>query len=148
MGAYSHYLKGGYKKDLEHVKEAIKKMCPEYLTYYEKYFEHSAGFRPCNMIITRKDILNNYCKWLFSILDYVEKITDLDGYTPQQKRIYGYISERLLDVWLNANNIKCKSMKVINTDEKFNLKYILRYSKVWSMIKLLKFNLKDRMIDV
>lgn len=141
-GAYVKYLRCGYAKDLDHVKEAIRILCPEYLPYYNKYFEYSAGFRPFNMIITRKEIFDSYCEWLFKILEYTESKTDLSGYTPQEKRIYGYISERLLDVWLEANQIKCKSMKVINTDEKFNLKYILRNTKLWKWIKLVRFHLK------
>ncbi len=143
-GAYAKYLRCGYVKDLDNVKEAIKVLYPEYLPYYEKYFEYSAAFRPFNMIITRKDIFDSYCEWLFEILKYTERKTDLSGYSPQEKRIYGYIAERLLDVWLNANHIKCKSMKVINTDEKFSLKYILRNTRLWQCIKLIEFHLKAK----
>ena len=56
-------------------------------------------------IMNWKDF-DSYCSWVFDILRKVENLTDISHYNPVQKRIYGYMSERLLNVWLLAEKKK------------------------------------------
>ena len=56
-----------------------------------------------NKFMMRWSDFDAYCLWLFNLLAKVEKHTDIDHYNTFQKRIYGYMSERLLLVWLVAN---------------------------------------------
>lgn len=65
-----------------------------------------------NMFITTKELLDNYAKWIFNVFDYVENIIDLKGRTDYQKRAFGFLSERLFNVWLKHQNLKIKRMKV------------------------------------
>lgn len=145
-GAYKKYLGCGFKKDLDITKEAIKTLTPEYLEYYEKDFENSASFCLGNMLIAKKEVFDAYSEWLFKILDYVEMHTDLTGYTTQEARIYGYISERLLKVWFNANHIKYTTMRVINTEDhhgvKFYAKEILKTGGIYDFIKKMIFKFR------
>jgi len=108
----------GKDKDFEKTREIIKRDYPEYLSSFDKIANgNNASY--CNMIITRKEILDKYCTWLFDILEKQEKITDLTGYTPQQIRIYGYLSEILLNVWLEHNQLKTVEVPVVNTEWPF-----------------------------
>lgn len=59
-------------------------------------------------IMKSKELMDDYCTWLFDILFEVEKETDLTDYTASEARIYGYLSEILLNVWIDKNNIKVK----------------------------------------
>ena len=52
------------------------------------------------MWITKKDIYDRYCSWLFDILFEAEKKIDLNNYDEYQKRVMGFLSERLFRVWL------------------------------------------------
>ena len=115
-GAYAGYLDCGKKNDLILTKKAIQKLYPDYIPFFESAFEFSAGNYPANMIITSKQIFDAYSKWLFDVLFYVEEHTDLTGYTAAEARIYGYISERLLGVWLAKNRVKTQCMRVVNTE--------------------------------
>lgn len=117
-GVYYQYTEGGKENDLKNVEEAIKLLYPEYIPYYKKYLENSCGTRLCNMIITKKDIFDEYSRWLFDILGYVEEHTDLSTYPPEWQRVFGCVSERLLEVWLKANHIKVKSLWMVNTEDK------------------------------
>lgn len=149
IGAVRKYLCCGYEKDLKITKDAICELYPEYLAFYEKHFENSASFRLGNMVIMKRKFFDAYCEWLFNILQYVEKHTDLTGYTAQEARIYGYLSERLLNVWLSANKIRCKPMRIVNTEETHNgiyyAKEFLKEIKVYDTIKsaIFKFQLKN-----
>ena len=60
------------------------------------------------MLICSKQLFDSYCEWLFKILFEFENIVDLSDYSKSQKRIFGYVSEILLNVWLikNQNTVK------------------------------------------
>lgn len=106
---YNHFVNStsGRKKDLENLRKIIKKLYPDYIDSYD-YIMNSKKASYCNMMISSKKIFDNYCKWLFDILFELEKITDLTGYSKQEQRIYGFLSEFLLNIWVNYNNLKVK----------------------------------------
>ncbi len=56
-----------------------------------------------NMFIMKKQPLNEYVSWLFEVLGKVEAKTDVSSYTPYEQRVYGFLSEVLLDVWLDKH---------------------------------------------
>lgn len=106
----------GFKKDLESVREIIQNKYPNYLNAYDNTMNNNKIYF-YNMIIARKNVFDNYCEWLFSILFELEKKVDLFGYNDYQKRIYGFLSERLLNVYFDYNNYKVFECGVINTEE-------------------------------
>lgn len=56
---------------------------------------------PCNMIITSREIFNEYCDWLMPIVIYlVENIVFDVSWDTYSKRVIGFFAERLLTVWL------------------------------------------------
>lgn len=63
-----------------------------------------------NMFIMKWDDFNNYCNWLFPILKEAEKRIDISHYNVIQKRIWGYMAERLMNVWLYAEKRICYSI--------------------------------------
>ena len=77
-----------------------------------------------NMFYTTKKELNDYCKWLFSVLFEVEKRTNVEKYDGYQQRLYGFLSERLLNVWLDHRNARIKYLPVYEK-EKMNRNYVL-----------------------
>ena len=60
------------------------------------------GFYPTNMFITRREILNNYATWLFSILRplYQEIKDELPARNTEQKLAFAYLGERLFTIYL------------------------------------------------
>lgn len=115
------YCESGYEKDLIHVGDIIKSKYPE---YYEVFEQVMAGKRIYffNMFITTKKIFREYSEWLFDILTEAEKVIDLSGYDSYHQRIYGFISERLLYVYVLKNQFKAFETGVVNTEENWGIK--------------------------
>lgn len=96
------YYKDHSKHDWDIMLAAIEELCPEYLETTYK-LQNGIYYFAYNMLIARKEILNNYCEWLFPILFYCEeKIgTKNDVY---QNRYIGFLAERLMTIYFMHNS--------------------------------------------
>jgi hypothetical protein len=61
----------------------------------------------------KRDIFDRYCQWLFDILFQVEAQVDISAYSAYDRRVFGFLSERLLDVYLEANGIPYQELPVM-----------------------------------
>lgn len=110
---YDHYKHTLYIEPLDKTREIIEEKYPEYLEEFEKLHQRTSAHM-FNMLIMKKEILNDYCNWLFDILFELEKRVDSSQYDTFHSRFYGRVSELLLDVWINKNGIKYEEVKVID----------------------------------
>lgn len=62
------------------------------------------------------DIFNDYCKWLFDLLFVYERYVNITSYSDYQKRIFGFISERLLNVYIEANKLQIIEKPILLVD--------------------------------
>ena len=110
---YQHYVEDHKKRDIELVQNIINSKYPEYNSSFNQVMnsKYEYGF---NMLITRKDILDEYSQWLFDILFDLENKIDISKYDEYQKRIYGFLSERLFNVWLKCKKYKVKENVIAN----------------------------------
>lgn len=99
-------------KDLTTTQSIIKELHPEYLASFDKVMKKKELFS-CNMFVMKRKQFDQYMEWLFSVLFELEKRTDLSAYDNYQKRLFGFISERLFDVWITQTAIKIKKTSVI-----------------------------------
>ena len=108
----SHYK---HTHDIEHLeltREVIRKRCPEYLADFDRVMKRTWAHM-FNMSIMKRDLLNNYCTWMFGILFDLEKEVDIKTLSAFDARLYGRVSELLLDVWLSYNRIKYKEIRFV-----------------------------------
>ena len=110
---YSHYEHTMYIEPLDETRKIIEEKYPEYLEEFDKLHKRTSAHM-FNMFIMKKEILNDYCTWLFDILFELEKRIDVKQYDAFHARFFGRVSELLLDVWINKNNINYKEVKVID----------------------------------
>ncbi len=101
---YSHYFHSHHKEPLDATRRTIIKLYPSYLSSFDKVMSRRSAHM-FNMFIMKKKYFNEYCEWLFDILEYVENLIDITDYSEQEKRVFGYLSEMLMDVWIDKNNI-------------------------------------------
>lgn len=114
-------------KDWEMLRQIIKERHPEYMPSFEKTMDHSNKSVGYNMFITHWKHFNAYSEWLFDILFEVEKrIPPIDD--PIQSRIYGYMSERLINVFCDFHHLHILHIPLImpldNTFDVLNISNI------------------------
>ena len=107
--------------DLITTGEVIRQKYPEYYGNFERLV-HGNGTYFANMMVAKKALYDEYCAWLFSIFDEVEKRIDADSYDDYHKRVFGFISEFLLLVWVETKGLKVCECKIGMTTEKYETK--------------------------
>ena len=119
-----HYAHNHYIKELDTAKEIMLERYPDYANAYDKALGRTWGYM-FNMMILRKDLLDEYCTWLFDILfEMTERLSkesdnnyagrDLSSF---ENRFPGRVSERIFNVWLEhqleTGKIKKEDIKEI-----------------------------------
>lgn len=127
---YHNYFSNGngLKKDLDVLINFIKIEYPKYYPYLLKHLNEKEGHF-CNIFICKDDLYDNYCSWLFDILFKIEKQIDISTYNFQEKRVFGYLSELLLDVFIATNNYKFVEYDVYFVKDKLIKKFISKIKK-------------------
>lgn len=125
---YSQYVHAHNEIDLIKTRNVIKETQPEYLNTFDVVMGKRSGHR-FNMMIMPWQIFDAYCMWLFPILFELEAQLDISTYTEKDKRVFGYISERLLDVYLQKNRIQTKELNYVFLDKENWIKKIAAFLK-------------------
>ena len=113
---YSHYAHTHYAEHLDVVREIIQKDYPSYLKSFDKIVKQTSGYM-FNMMIMQRDLLDDYCTWLFDILFKAGEKINVGNENAFQGRFYGRISEIIFNVWLDeqiqSGKLKIKEIKEI-----------------------------------
>lgn len=97
----SQYALDHSEADWNIMLSAVGELYPEYVRSVERV-QNETWYYAYNMMIAKKEILNEYCAWLFPILECCEDRIGQkeDAY---QNRYAGFLSERLMTVFLEHN---------------------------------------------
>ena len=112
---YSQYVHAHHVEDLDAVEKVLTEKYPQYMHAYQKVMKSTKGYR-FNMCIMRKDLFDDYCSWLFDILFEVEKNLDITNYSPYDARVFGFLSERLLDIYIEHNKPELTTLPVLHLE--------------------------------
>lgn len=111
------YEDAHYIKDLYLVRESIEKLYPNYLSTFDFIMNGKKNYYG-NLMVGKKDLVDAYAKWLFTIFfDIFDKI-DVHTYDDYHKRVFGFLSELLLLVYLTYHKYKIYEAKIGFTSEK------------------------------
>lgn len=106
---YSHYIHAHHQEPLDKTREIIRNYYPNYLKEFDKVMRKRSAHM-FNMFIMRREAFDSYCRFVFGVLQRLEKQIDISNYSVQEQRVYGYISELLMDVWLYTTNQNYKEI--------------------------------------
>ena len=120
----NHYANAHNSSDLTAIKGILMTKHPEYIHAFETLMQKRELYL-FNMFIMKKELFNAYMTWLFDILFELEKSIDITKYDTYQSRIFGFISERLFNIWIIKNQLNIKELNIINTEgENLTLKAV------------------------
>ena len=102
-------------EDWINIGKVIKNKYPDYLKSYYK-ISYSKELFLYNMFIGNKSLVNSYCSWLFDILSQYEMEFDVEKGDNYQSRLYGFLSERLFNIWVDNNHVVIKNLDVCNLE--------------------------------
>ena len=92
-------------QDVKKLRNVVIEKYPDYIESYDYIMYKQNKKSQANMFIMTWQDFDDYCTWLFDILFEVENRINISNYSPFQARIYGFMSEFLLNVWLHKNKI-------------------------------------------
>lgn len=93
-------------------KSKIRQKQPDYLEQFEDVMNGYNAFL-CNMFVTKFEILNQYCEWLFSFLIEAAEEINVEEYNSYSQRVIGFFAERMWTVWLRKNRLKIKELPYV-----------------------------------
>ena len=127
----SHYGHAHYAKDLEITKEIVLAKIPEYAEAFDTVMKQRSLYL-YNMFVMRSEHFYVYCAWLFPLLFEAEKRIETDGYDSYQRRVFGFLAERLFNVWLLQNGLKTYEVNIVNVEgENLLKKGFLMLKRKW-----------------
>lgn len=107
FGAYDYRTVYGRSHDIHNLDltgEVIQELYP---AYYETFQTVTNGHH-CyagNLFAAPRALFSAYCEWLFNIFFALEKRIDVSNYDDYHKRVFGFLSEQLLMVWIKYNQL-------------------------------------------
>ena len=109
---HSRYVKDS---DWQAMCRVLEMVAPEYYAYYKENFEKEQYFYNFNMLIAKKEVFDDYCNFLFSVLERTEQLTTPKGWE-RQDRFAGYLGENLTTIYFRKNGDK---LKIAHTGKKW-----------------------------
>lgn len=113
-----NYRKRHDKDDWDHLLDLLKHSYPDLYDLAVSLWEtgeYGNLYYTCNMFIMKKEVLDEYCSWLFPILFQMEQFGG-EKADPYQNRYLGFLAERLLTLYFVYYKDK---YKIAYVDKKF-----------------------------
>lgn len=108
---------------------------PDYMLEFDEFFANSKSTL-FNMMFCSSKVFDSYCQWLFDILFELEDwITENNIEYPA--RLYGFLSERLLNVWVMHNKLKVDNTCVWHAEMKLCERLQLLRRRVTNKVRFL-----------
>lgn len=108
----THFNRYHDQNDLHLLESIIREKYPDYLEAFDQVLQGKRLYAN-NMFVMKDDHYQEFMHWWFDLLFEFERRIDLNHYTEYQKRILGFIAERLLNVWFAKKQLKCVELPVI-----------------------------------
>ena len=109
---YSQYAHAHHAIDLDTTRDILKEKYPQYIAAWDSSMKKTTGHR-FNMFVMKKEFFDQYCEWLFDVLFELENRLDISTYNKNDSRVFGFVSERLLDVWIETNHYSYKDTSYV-----------------------------------
>lgn len=108
----NQYISSHPEEPWNEMMRVIENLYPQQYPAAKSFFETHTSLHGYHIFIMRKNIFKEYMQWLFSILEEAEKRIVLPS-DPYQHRAFGFLGERLLNLYVHLNGLKVKQVPYI-----------------------------------
>jgi hypothetical protein len=108
----THYKRYHDIADLQLLRTILEEKYPDFIDAFEKVMKGKRLYAN-NMFIMKNETYQEFMSWWFDVLFEFERRIDLNNYTDYQKRILGFMAERLLTVWFMKKQLKTIDLQII-----------------------------------
>lgn len=110
------YVHAHGRESLDMLRSVLAEKCPQYLSALEKTLGRTAGH--CfNIFVMRRELADAYCAWMFDTLFEVEKRMREEMPQAVAARLFGFLSERMMDCWLETHGYAYMELPVVNMEK-------------------------------
>ena len=112
----NHYINAHENEPYFVMADVIKEKFPD---YYDAFIKMGKSKRAhlFNMSIMNQKNFQSYTSFIFDVLKEVEKRISYREYEGQEQRVFGFLSERLMDTWLYTKQKSFAEYPVITTEK-------------------------------
>lgn len=107
LGSYDYQTIYGRSHDIRNLEQTgivIQELYPDYYAAFQDVLSDKHCYVG-NLFVAPKALFCSYCEWLFTIFSVLETRIDMTGYDDYHKRVFGFLSEQLLFVWIKHNQL-------------------------------------------
>lgn len=108
----THYEKYHDIRDLILIEKILKEKYPEMVLCWQQILEGNQFFAN-NMFVMKSRHYQEFMPWLFEILFEFEVRIDLQSYKGYQRRILGFVAERILTLWVIHKKLNVKQLQLL-----------------------------------
>ncbi len=112
---YSQYVHAHHAEDLDLTRRILEERHPGFVAAFDAVMKSTRGHR-FNMMVMKRPLFDDYCAWLFDVLFELERRLDISSYSDYDKRVFGFVAERLLDVYVRAKGVRYAEMPVLHLE--------------------------------
>ena len=102
------------RENFQRLEAVVGDLCPDYMDDFRAFFNGNRAAQ-YNMMFCKGERFDAYCAWVFPMLFALEAQVVLTGANAYQQRLFGFLSERLLNVWIRHNRLSAKYLPVVST---------------------------------
>lgn len=104
-------------RDFDLLEKVVHDLSPEYEAAFRHVLYGTNKMIGHNMFILPWDRFQQFCSWVFSILLRLEKIIDPSHYSIRQVRVFGYMHEILLGVFIEHHKLRTYNSQITWIDD-------------------------------
>lgn len=128
---YEHFAIEHSTKEIDILYETVKTECPDKIRALKRVLFESPSISWYNIIIAYKEVFDDYCTWLFEILNKLNIVCETQGINTEKSRLMGFYGEILLNVyveWVNEYQREKRIMRLnslkVTESQLYNFPYV------------------------
>lgn len=93
-------------RNLDRTAAVIRQLYPDYYDDFQDVITGNLCYIG-NIFVAPRSLFCAYCQWLFTLFSALERQVNPESYDDYHKRVFGFLSEQLLFVWIKHNRLSC-----------------------------------------